>query len=121
MIVGAAVVELHLHGCASLKAKRGVVRSVLQRVRNRFNCSAAEVGGQDTWQRAVLGLTAAGSDAVTVRRVLERACDFIEELHLAEVRNADVEIVDLPHYEGLWDPERDPDDFRPADGEEDEA
>jgi uncharacterized protein YlxP (DUF503 family) len=109
MIVGASVVELHIEGCSSLKAKRGVVRSVAQRVRNRFNLAVAEVGGQDTWQRAVLGLAAAGSDRVTVRRVLDRAATFIEELHLAEVRNVDVEVLELPHAEGLWDPDG-PDD-----------
>ena len=107
MIVGAGVVELHIHDCQSLKQKRGVVRSISQRVRNRFNISIAEVGGQDTWQRCVLGLCAAGSDAVTLRRVLERAGEFIEDLHLAEVCAVDVEIVQLPHEEG-WDPE-DPD------------
>ena len=107
MIVGASVVELHIEGCSSLKAKRGVVRSVAQRVRNRFNLAVAEVGGQDTWQRAVIGLAAAGSDAVTVRRVLDRAAAFIEEMHLAEVRNVDVEVLELPHAEGLWDPDGD--------------
>jgi uncharacterized protein YlxP (DUF503 family) len=105
MIVGASVVEIYIHGCRSLKAKRGVVRSISRRVRNRFNISVAEVGGQDTWQRAVLGLTAAGSEAAVVRGLLERAQAFIEELHLAEVRNVDVEVLDLPHAEGLWDPE----------------
>jgi len=109
MIVGAAVVEIYIHGSRSLKEKRGVVRSIAQRVRNRFNLSVAEVGGQDTWQRAVLGLTAAGSDAGVVRGVLDRAEQFIEDLHLAEVRNVDIEIVDMPHQEGLWDAET-PDD-----------
>jgi uncharacterized protein YlxP (DUF503 family) len=97
MIVGAALVELHVHGSQSLKEKRGVVRAVVQRVRNRFNLSVAEVGGQDTWQRALIGLATVGGDAVTVRSVLERAVRFIEEQHLAEVLASDVEIVSLPH------------------------
>jgi uncharacterized protein YlxP (DUF503 family) len=109
MIVGASVVELHIEGCQSLKAKRGVVRSIVQRVRNHFNLSVSEVGGQDTWQRAVLGLAAAGHDEIGVRRVLDQAATFIEALHLAEVRNVDIDVVDLPHQEGLWDPE-DPED-----------
>ena len=96
MIVGAAAVELRIHGSQSLKEKRGVVRSISARVRNRFNVSVAEVGGQGTWQRAVLGLTAAGAEAPVVRQVLERALDYIEELHLAEVAFSDVEIVELP-------------------------
>jgi uncharacterized protein YlxP (DUF503 family) len=73
------------------------VRSISQRVRNRFNLSVAEVDGQDRWQRAVLGLSAAGSDAVQVRRVLDRAVAFIEELQLAEVVGSDVEVIALPY------------------------
>ena len=72
-----------------------MVRSIIQRVRNRFNLSVAEVGGQDTWQRAEIGLSAAGSDETAVRRQLEKALVFIEELHLAEVLGSDVEILDL--------------------------
>jgi uncharacterized protein YlxP (DUF503 family) len=104
MIVGAAAVELHVHGSQSLKQKRGVIRSIAQRVRNRFQLSVAEVGGQDTWQRSVLGLAAAGSDPVRIRAVLEKAARFIEETHLAEVLNVDVEIVELPVEETSWDP-----------------
>lgn len=99
MIVGAALVEILVHGSQSLKEKRGVVRSISQRVRNRFNVAVAEVGGQDTWQRALLGLAATGSDAVRVRGVLEKALLFIEDLHLAEVTASEVQIVNLPHAE----------------------
>ncbi len=97
MIVGAAVVEIHVHGSQSLKAKRGVVRSISQRVRNRFNLAVGEVGGTDTWQRALLGLSTVGSDRVRVRQVLERALDFVEGLHLAEVLSSDIELIDLPY------------------------
>ena len=62
MIVGVAVVELRVHESQSLKEKRGVVRRITGRLRHRFNVSVAEVGGQDTWQRAVIGLAMAGSD-----------------------------------------------------------
>jgi uncharacterized protein YlxP (DUF503 family) len=97
MIVGAAIVEIHVHGSQSLKEKRGVVRSISQRVRNRFNVAVAEVGGQDTWQRAQLGIAATGSDAGRIRAVLEKVMQFIEDLHLAEVTACDVQIVHLPH------------------------
>ena len=97
MIVGAAAVEVHIHGSRSLKEKRGVVRSITQRVRNRFNLAVSEVGEQDRWQTALLGLAAAGAEPGPVRRVLEKAVEFIEELHLAEVRSSDVEIIRLPY------------------------
>jgi uncharacterized protein YlxP (DUF503 family) len=99
MIVGAAVVELHVHGSQSLKQKRGVVRSIVQRVRNRFNVSVAEIGGQDTWQRAELALAATGGERAQVRGLLERALVFVEELHLAEVIGSDLELLEMC-YEG---------------------
>lgn len=112
MIVAAAVVELHVHGSQSLKQKRGVVRSIIQRVRNRFNVSIAEIGGQGTWQVAVLGVVMTGSDRTRVRSQLQRALVFLEELHLAEVTGSDFELLELC-YEGA---ERDESDaLTPAD------
>jgi uncharacterized protein YlxP (DUF503 family) len=99
MIVAAAVVELHVHGSQSLKHKRGVVRSIVQRVRNRFNVSVAEIGGQGTWQVAVLGIVMTGSDRQQVRSQLQRALVFLEELHLAEVTGSDFELLEMC-YEG---------------------
>jgi uncharacterized protein YlxP (DUF503 family) len=93
MVVGAAQVELHVHASRSLKEKRSVVRSVVRRVRNEFNVAVAEVGGQDTWQWAVLGLSAVGHDGVSVRAILERVVEFIEGLHLAEVRDHSVVVL----------------------------
>ena len=112
MIVGAAVVELHVHASQSLKQKRGVVRSIVQRLRNRFNIAVAEIGGQDTWQRAVLGITNTGIDRTQVRGVLSQVLVFIEDLHLAEVTNSDIEVLELC-YEGRDDDDADEDDGEP--------
>jgi hypothetical protein len=115
VIVGAAAVEIRIHGSRSLKEKRGVVRSITQRLRNRFNLAVSEVGGQDRWQTALLGLAAAGAEAVPVRRVLEKAVEFIEELHLAEVTHSDIEIIRLPYVAADDELEE---EFEDAEGEE---
>ena len=106
------MVELRVHASQSLKQKRGVVRSVVQRVRNRFNIAVAEIGGQDTWQRAVLGITTTGIDRTEVRGVLTRVLAFIDDLHLAEVTNSDIEVLELC-YEGRDDDDEDCDDGEP--------
>ena len=93
MFVAAARVELHVHGSQSLKAKRGVVQAIKSRVRNKFNVSVAEVGGQETWQVAVLGLAAVSEEGQEARVRLETAIDFIVGLHLAEVTDQEVEIL----------------------------
>jgi uncharacterized protein YlxP (DUF503 family) len=107
MVVGAALVELHIHGSQSLKAKRGVIRSIAQRVRNQFNLAVAEVGGQDTWQRCVLGFSTIGNDRQNVRAVLDRAVSFVEELHLAEVVDSDVELIPIEFETRYGDEEPD--------------
>ena len=72
------------------------MRSIVQRLRNRFNVSVAEVGGQDTWQVARIGISNVGSDPRLLRNELEKALAFIEDLHLAEVTGCEVEMLDLP-------------------------
>lgn len=104
MIVGAALVELHVQGSHSLKEKRGVVRSLAKRLRNRFNVSVAEVGGQGTWQRAAIGIAATGSSELRVRQHLEQALRFVEETHLAEVTATDLEFFDTGYAE-TWNRE----------------
>lgn len=115
MIVGAAAVELRIHGSHSLKERRGVLRSIVRRVRNRFNVSVAEVGGGDTWQVALLGIALAASDARMARKGLAQVIEFIEGLALAEVVDSDIEILRLPYegFESAQEPE--------SDGEEDES
>jgi hypothetical protein len=110
MVIGAARVELHVHGSQSLKQKRGVVRSIAQRVRNRFQMAVAEVGGQDTWQLAELGLASVGQDARSVRARLEKAVEFIEELHLAEVVGQEVEVLVTPLADYGAEPDEDADE-----------
>jgi uncharacterized protein YlxP (DUF503 family) len=119
MVVGAAQVELHVHASHSLKEKRGAVRSIVRRVRNEFNVAVAEVGGQDTWQRTVLGLAAVGHDGVSVRAILERVVEFIEGLHLAEVTDHAVAIVSRGPEPGADDDDdEDWGEDEPAEGEE---
>ena len=115
MVVGAAEVELHVHASHSLKEKRSAVRSIVRRVRNEFNVAVGEVGGQDTWQWAVLGLAAVGHDGVSVRAILERVVEFIEGLHLAEVTDHRIALVSRGAEPG----DDDEDDDEEGDDDED--
>ncbi len=48
--------ELHIPASRSLKEKRAVLRPIVEGLRHRFQISVAEVGYQDKWQRALVGL-----------------------------------------------------------------
>ncbi len=62
----------------SLKGKRGVIGSACAKVRNKFNVSIAEVGDQDSWQAATLGITSVSNDPVIAEKMLAAVLDFIE-------------------------------------------
>jgi uncharacterized protein len=78
MRVGTLRLEIFLPASDSLKAKRSVLNRVKERVRTRFHASIAEVGGQDLWQRATLGVAVVGSEAGVIDRVLHDILAFVE-------------------------------------------
>jgi len=74
MHAAAYEVAIRIPDAQSLKDRRQVVRSILAVVRERFHVSAAEVGGQDTWQRASLGFAVVASEA----RLVDETIDEID-------------------------------------------
>jgi uncharacterized protein YlxP (DUF503 family) len=76
--VGVLVIELEIFGARSLKEKRLVLKSLLDRLPNRFNVSVAETGHQDLWQRAEIAVATVGSSRAVVEAVLDRVDREVE-------------------------------------------
>jgi hypothetical protein len=93
MIVGICSVELRLAENHDLKGKRQVLKSIKDRVRNRFNVSIAEVDDLDAWQRSTLGMACVSKDRDVVERTLAHVATFVEDLGLASVESVHVEIL----------------------------
>lgn len=85
MVVGAARVELILHGLKSLKDKRSIVRKVVSRVRNEFEVSAAETDFMDSLHKAEIGISVVSNDARVADSVLQKVVNYIIGMHIAEV------------------------------------
>jgi hypothetical protein len=93
MVIGVCQLELFLHENFSLKGKRQVLRSIVQRTRKKFNISISEVEGQDLWQKAVLGICAVGNDRQWVNSILDQVINFIENTQLTDVADSQIEII----------------------------
>ena len=94
MHIGVARVQLTLAENSSLKGKRMVVKSVAQRVRNRFNVAVAEVDTQDAWRVVTLGIVCVSDDPRHSNEMLSKVIDFIESERLdAEVGAVDLELI----------------------------
>jgi uncharacterized protein YlxP (DUF503 family) len=92
LTIGALRVELHVPGASSLKAKRQVIKSLKDRLRNRFNVSVAEVDQQDKWQRATLGIAMAGTDGKYVAGALDEVMKFLRGQPAVAVCHHEVEV-----------------------------
>lgn len=81
-------IRLDLPGASSLKEKRKVIKPLVQRLRDRFGVSAAEVGLHDVWHSAVVAVAAVGSDASELDGLVHDAMRFA-------TRHADAVVVDF--------------------------
>lgn len=95
MIVGIARISFRLHGNQSLKEKRRVVKSLIEKSRHRFNVSVAEVADQDLHQRATIGVAVIGSDGRVLNSILDRIIEFMDSMGLAELVQREVELIPL--------------------------
>ncbi len=77
MTVGVLTLDLVVFESRSLKDKRRVIKSLKDRLANRFRVSVAEVDHLDVWQRAVLGVALVSNDPVHVHGCLDRIVDFV--------------------------------------------
>ena len=94
MTVGLCRVTLRLPENHSLKGKRQVLKSLIARLHNRFNVSAAEVGDHDSWQMASLGVSCVSTDERHANQVLASVMAFIRSERLdAEIVDYETEMV----------------------------
>jgi uncharacterized protein YlxP (DUF503 family) len=92
MIVGTLCVRLLLREARSLKDKRQVVRSILDRLRNSFNVAATEVEAQDNRQLAVLGLATVGTEAHALKITLGKIVEALRSHPVAELLEFEIEV-----------------------------
>ena len=89
MHVLAMQVDLHLGECRSLKAKRAVLKPIVEGARRRFGVACAEVDGENTWQRASIGVAAVSNSAYHATEIIDEVERFIWSTPGIQVLRAD--------------------------------
>lgn len=97
MITISILVTISIPSALSLKDKRAVVRSLVERLRQRLHVAAAEVGRQDDPRSAQIGFAVVSADRATARRLADDALRFAEDelVGRAEVIHVARDEVDL--------------------------
>ncbi len=90
MVVAIATWELHLSGCQSLKDKRRILKSLKDRLHQRFNVSVAETAHQELWQRAELTCAVVSTERRHAETVLSAADRLVGQNGLVRVIDSTV-------------------------------
>ena len=78
MIAGMMTAQIHMQGINSLKQNRGIVKSLIGRLKSRFNISIAEVDHQDNKNGAVVGISVVSNDSRFINQQFDKIIDFMQ-------------------------------------------
>jgi uncharacterized protein len=87
MIVAALRFELHVPDSESLKAKRSVIKPLVEGLRKLASVSVSEVDHHETWQRSAIGVAIVTPDPASMDALIERVRRYVDE-------NMEVHVVD---------------------------
>ena len=85
MIIETLEIKLYASWVHSLKEKRMIVKSLIAKIRNKFNVSIAEVDDQDVHQSIVLGLACVAGNTALADSIMDNVITFIENNSETEV------------------------------------
>jgi uncharacterized protein YlxP (DUF503 family) len=92
MLTATTRFDLRVPGCASLKAKRHVVKSLSAALRSTFNVSVAEVDHHELWQRTAIAVAAVDREQYHARKVMHEVERFVERWTEVEIIASDLEL-----------------------------
>ncbi len=78
MVIGVCRITLHIDEVFSLKEKRHIIKSIIERLKARFNASIAEVDLNDKWKNAVIGVACVSNEAGHADSMLANIVNFVE-------------------------------------------
>jgi uncharacterized protein YlxP (DUF503 family) len=93
MIIGSCRLELYFPGSNSLKDKRHILKSVIQRTKAAFNVAIAEVDRHDSWRLAALGIVTVSNEEAFSRQVIQGALELIEKNPELETLAVQIEML----------------------------
>ncbi len=93
MIIGTCTVTLRISWASSLKEKRMVLKSLMDRMKNKFNISVAEIEEQDNHKIAVIGFACVTNETSHANSMIDKVINYIEDNTEAEIEDTFKEIL----------------------------
>ena len=87
MIVGTCEIEILIYESNSLKEKRHVIKSIIERMKLKFNVSVAEVGFNDLWNKSMIGVSVVSNNKKICESTIDKIVNFIDNNERVEIVN----------------------------------
>ena len=92
-IIGTCVLELFISDSHSLKDRRQVINSLLDRLHDRFNVAAAQLDQHNSWTQATLSVACVGNETRHVNTVLNKVLEYVEREPRVVVGGVNMEML----------------------------
>ena len=93
MIIGTAKIYLYASWVHSLKEKRMIVKSLIDKIKHRYNISIAEIENQDVHQTVVIGIACVSNNTRHANSMIQNVVEYIEDNTEALVEKVEIEIL----------------------------
>ena len=93
MVLGYVIIDIQLFSPESLKEKRQIMKSLISKIKSNFNVSASEIGFNDKWQRAEIGISCISNDSKVINSTFNKIIDMIENKPDVEIINTKIEML----------------------------
>ena len=93
MIIGTCLLKLTIYESNSLKDKRQVIKSIIERIQSRFNVSIAEVDLNDKWSVSVIGFACVSNNKKHIDQIISNVVNFIDSDSRVEIIDHEIEIL----------------------------
>lgn len=93
MIIGICTCEIFIFNANSLKSKRSVVKSIIEKSKNRFNISIAEVGDNDKWQKSIIAFSTISNEQKVVEETMDKVINFFDSYSEIEITSIKRELL----------------------------
>jgi uncharacterized protein YlxP (DUF503 family) len=91
--VGQCDLDLHVENCQSLKEKRRIIKSLKEKLKNRYNISICEFGDLSLWQRVQLGIVICSNDKSLIDSTMKTIINHVDRIPAVSLLNFDLRII----------------------------
>ena len=96
MIVGVMQIEIYMHSNRSLKDKRRIIKSLIEKVKSKFqNLSVSEVGSNNLWKKSEIAVAIVSNDIQLIQSNLDRVLSYIQDSVSCEIVSSNIEVINF--------------------------